>query len=337
MHILLRPVPGLSAPLERCQATFLFAAAKCTNIDSAISTPAPPAITGSKMAPRDTRQNTVPATWGPAGQARREDPRPGSAAVARSSAGRRAPAAQQGSLRAPQYAGGGTGSWRPRVDCGGTRRNRPGSLTPQRFLLRQSLRRVLAAIVSAAVRGPVASARDDPRRPAAVSARPQHRQLPSRTPGMTCRHSRPESRKGAERRAGIRNLHPFRIPVPPCAPSPAIRLPAGRAGRGTLRPAIPLGSGIGCHVDSHSRLRHTSGRRFCGHSRRSGHVTTMTACPAECGYARGHCTRLDAALPRRSHSTLLSWAGSCVPTEPRPTGILGTNSEKVDRGIAGRG
>ena len=218
MHILLRPVPGLSATLERCQATFLFAAAKCTNIDSAISTPAPPAITGSKMAPRDTRQNTVPATWGPAGQARREDPRPGSAAVARSSAGRRAPAAQQGSLRAPQYAGGGTGSWRPRVDCGGTRRNRPGSLTPQRFLLRQSLRRVLAAIVSAAVRGPVASARDDPRRPAAVSARPQHRQLPSRTPGMTCRHSRPESRKGAERRAGIRNLHPFRIPVPSCAP-----------------------------------------------------------------------------------------------------------------------
>jgi hypothetical protein len=161
--------------------------------------------------------------------------------VARSSAGRRTPAAQQGSLRAPQYAGGGTGSWRPRVDCGGTRRNRPGSLTPQRFLLRQSLRRVLAAIVSAAVRGPVASARDDPRRPAAVSARPQHRQLPSRTPGMTCRHSRPESRKGAERRAGIRNLCPFRIPVLPVRPSPAIRLLAGREGRGTLRPAIPLG------------------------------------------------------------------------------------------------
>jgi len=336
MHILLRPVPGLSATLERCQATFLFAAAKCTNIDSAISTPAPPAITGSKMAPRDTRQNTVPATWGPAGQARREDPRPGSAAVARSSAGRRAPAAQQGSLRAPQYAGGGTGSWRPRVDCGGTRRNRPGSLTPQRFLLRQSLRRVLAAIVSAAVRGPVASARDDPRRPAAVSARPQHRQLPSRTPGMTCRHSRPESRKGAERRAGIRNLHPFRIPVPPCAPSPAIRLPAGRAGRGTLRPAIPLGSGIGCHVDSHSRLRHTSGRRFCGHSRRSGHVTTMTACPAECGYARGHCTRLDAALPRRSHSTLLSWAGSCFAMRWLPTRTLGY-TEHSTRCAAARG
>jgi hypothetical protein len=209
-------------------------------------------------------------------------------------------------------------------------------LTPQRFLLRQSLRRVLAAIVSAAVRGPVASARDDPRRPAAVSARPQHRQLPSRTPGMTCRHSRPESRKGAERRAGIRNLHPFRIPVPPCAPSPASRRPAGRAGRGTLRPAIPLGSGIGCHVDSHSRLRHTSGRRFCGHSRRSGHVTTMTACPAECGYARGHCTRLDAALPRRSHSTLLSWAGSCFAMRWLPTRTLGY-TEHSTRCAAARG
>jgi len=86
------------------------------------------------------------------------------------------------------------------------------------LLLRQSLRRVLAAIVSAAVRGPVASARDDSRRPAAISARPQHRQLPSRTPCMTCRHSRPESRKGAERRAGIRNLCPFRIPVLPVRP-----------------------------------------------------------------------------------------------------------------------
>jgi len=32
--------------------------------------------------------------------------------------------AQQGSLRAPQYAGGGTGSWRPRVSCGSTRRDR---------------------------------------------------------------------------------------------------------------------------------------------------------------------------------------------------------------------
>jgi len=39
MHILLRLVPGLSAILERRLATFLFAAAKCTNINSAISTP----------------------------------------------------------------------------------------------------------------------------------------------------------------------------------------------------------------------------------------------------------------------------------------------------------
>ena len=153
---------------------------------------------------------------------------------------------------------------------------------------------------------------------------------------MTCRHSRPESRKGAERRAGIRNLHPFRIPVPPCAPSPAIRLLAGRAGRGTLRPAIPLGSGIGCHVDSHSRLRHTSGRRYCGHSRHSGHVTTMTACPAECGYARGHRTRLDAALPRRSHSTLLSWAGSCFAMRWLPTRTLGY-TEHSTRCAAARG
>jgi hypothetical protein len=39
MHILLRPVPGLSATLERRVATFFLAAAKCANIDSAISTP----------------------------------------------------------------------------------------------------------------------------------------------------------------------------------------------------------------------------------------------------------------------------------------------------------
>ena len=189
------------------------------------------------MAPRDTRQNTVPATWSPAGQARREDPRPGSAAVARSSAGRRAPAAQQGSLRAPQYAGGGTGSWRPRVDCGGTRRNRPGSGSHHSAsCCGRRCAAVLAAIVSATVRGPVASARDDPRRPAAISARPQHRQLPSRTPGMTCRHSRPESRKGVERRAGIRNLCPFRIPVLPRAP--ITRDPASR-GAGGARNAPP--------------------------------------------------------------------------------------------------
>ena len=38
-HILLRPVPVLSGTLERRLATFLFAAAKCTNINSAIFTP----------------------------------------------------------------------------------------------------------------------------------------------------------------------------------------------------------------------------------------------------------------------------------------------------------
>ena len=63
MHILLRPVPGLSATLERRQATFLVAAAKCTNIDSAIPRQAPPAITGNKMAPRGTRKNALLATW----------------------------------------------------------------------------------------------------------------------------------------------------------------------------------------------------------------------------------------------------------------------------------
>ena len=56
MHILLRPVPGLSATLERRQATFLVAAAKCTNIDSAIPRQAPPAITGHKMAPRGNQR-----------------------------------------------------------------------------------------------------------------------------------------------------------------------------------------------------------------------------------------------------------------------------------------
>ena len=194
------------------------------------------------MAPRDTRQNTVPATWGPgrAGTPRRP--------AARVSGGGKKQCRQKGTGRAaglalrPQYAGGGTGSWRPRVDCGGTRRNRPGSGSHHSAsCCGRRCAAVLAAIVSATVRGPVASARDDPRRPAAISARPQHRQLPSRPPGMTCRHSRPESRKGAERRAGIRNLCPFRIPVLPVRPSPAIRLLAGRAGRGTLRPAIPLG------------------------------------------------------------------------------------------------
>ena len=189
------------------------------------------------MAPRGTRQNTVPATWGPgrAGTPRRP--------AARVSGGGKKQCRQKGTGRAaglalrPQYAGGGTGSWRPRVDCGGTRRNRPGSGSHHSAsCCGRRCAAVLAAIVSATVRGPVASARDDPRRPAAISARPQHRQLPSRTPGMTCRHSRPESRKGAERRAGIRNLCPFRIPVLPRAP--ITRDPASR-GAGGARNAPP--------------------------------------------------------------------------------------------------
>src|SRR5206468_2584457 len=60
-----RPVPGLSATLERRLATFLFAAAKYTNIDSDIPRQAPPAITGNKMAPHGMHENTLPATWDP--------------------------------------------------------------------------------------------------------------------------------------------------------------------------------------------------------------------------------------------------------------------------------
>jgi hypothetical protein len=59
MHILLRPVPVLSRTLERFLATVLFVAAKCTNINSAISRQAPLAITGNKMAPRGARKNTL--------------------------------------------------------------------------------------------------------------------------------------------------------------------------------------------------------------------------------------------------------------------------------------
>ena len=60
MHILLRPVPGLSATLERRQATFLVAAAKCTNIDSAIPRQAPPAITGHKNGTTRHAQECAP-------------------------------------------------------------------------------------------------------------------------------------------------------------------------------------------------------------------------------------------------------------------------------------
>ena len=75
MHILLRPVPVLSTtPERRLATTFLFAAAKCTNIYSVIPRQAPPAITGNKMAPGGTRKNTPPQSGTPTRQARREDP-----------------------------------------------------------------------------------------------------------------------------------------------------------------------------------------------------------------------------------------------------------------------
>jgi hypothetical protein len=87
---------------------------------------------------------------------------------------------------------------------------------------------VLAMIASAALRGPVANAREDPRR-VGCWKRPQRGQLPSRTPCMTYRRSRPGSRRGAERRAGIRNLRPLRIPPPAAsiARNPASRETGG--------------------------------------------------------------------------------------------------------------
>jgi len=60
MHILLQPVPGLSATLERHRTTILVAAAKCANIDSDIPRQAPPAITGNKMTPRGMRKRRAP-------------------------------------------------------------------------------------------------------------------------------------------------------------------------------------------------------------------------------------------------------------------------------------
>ena len=169
------------------------------------------AIAGNKMAPRGARKNTPPATWDPpAGQARREDPRSGQRRWQKPCRQKGTGRAQQGSLRAPPYAGGGTGSWRPRVSCGSTRRGRDRAHT--------------TPLPVAAVAAPPCSRRsrrppcaDPSPRPAmtlggsaASSARPQRGQLPSRTP---CSRNRPEPRKGAERRAGIRNLRPFRIPA----------------------------------------------------------------------------------------------------------------------------
>jgi hypothetical protein len=77
MHILLRPVPDLSVTLERRPAAaFFFTAAKCTNINSAISTPGTADHHRQQMAPSGMRKNTLP-TLGPGRHTCREDPRQG--------------------------------------------------------------------------------------------------------------------------------------------------------------------------------------------------------------------------------------------------------------------
>jgi len=85
------------------------------------------------MAPRGTRKDKPSAAGdlGRAGRPRRPAVR--SVAVARSRTGRSAPAARSRARCAPQYAGGGTGSWRPRMSCGNTRRPQRGQL-PSRTL-----------------------------------------------------------------------------------------------------------------------------------------------------------------------------------------------------------
>jgi hypothetical protein len=49
--------------LKICLPTIFFVAAKCTNINSAISRQAPLALTGNKKSPRGACKNTLPATW----------------------------------------------------------------------------------------------------------------------------------------------------------------------------------------------------------------------------------------------------------------------------------
>jgi len=133
----------------------------------------------------------------------------------------------------PQHARRGTGSRRPCVSRGSTRRNRPGSnarhTAPCRGSRCAAVLAVLAAIASATVRGPVASARDDPRRPTARSTRPQRRQLPSHTPCMTCRLT--DRNHGKARNGGPESgiCAPFRIPALPGAP--IARDPASHEGR----------------------------------------------------------------------------------------------------------
>jgi hypothetical protein len=100
MHILLRPVPVLSGTLERRLATFLFAVAKCTNINSAIPRQAPSAITGNKNG--TTRHayeyaSPQPGAWQGTHTARGQVSGGGKKSYRRKGTGR----ARQGSLSAP--------------------------------------------------------------------------------------------------------------------------------------------------------------------------------------------------------------------------------------------
>jgi hypothetical protein len=129
-----------------------------------------------------------------------------SAGAARSRTCRRPPAARRGPLRPPQYARRHTGSWRPRVSCGSTHSDRDRAYTTP-LSMRPSLRRHAR---DDGVGPPCADSSPTPAMThggsAARSARPQRGQLPSRTP---CSRNRPEPRKGAERRARIRNPSPL--------------------------------------------------------------------------------------------------------------------------------
>ena len=207
------------------------------------------------MAPRGTRQNTVSATWSPAGQARREDRGQGQrrrqeAVPAEGHRPRGWARCAPRSMRAAARARGGLA--RVSAVSAETGRDRAHA-TP---------------LPVAAIAAPPCSRRSrrlpcaDPSpapvmtlggRPLEAPARSTV-SFPAAPPCMTRRHSRPEPRKDTERRAGIRNLHPFRIPALPGAVIARSGFSRGGRGHGTLRPAIPLGSGMRCRVDSHSRL-----------------------------------------------------------------------------------
>ena len=204
------------------------------------------------MAPRGARKNTLPATWGPVGQARRGDPRARSAAAARSRTGRREPAVRQGSLRAPAVRGRRHGLTAALRGSRSTRRDRPGSGTHHTApCCGRRCAAMLAAIAPAhlaqtlrqRLRGP------SPRRPleapahSAVSCPATHGWYDV-SPEQTGTTERPQ------RRAGI--CTPFRPSR--CAHHPQSGF--SRGGRGAERSAWSFRwrSGMQCRADSHSRL-----------------------------------------------------------------------------------